>query len=428
MSVEVPNRRVSHPPGEASWPHAERRGEVWHLRSTEAVRQVLRHKDATTQAGFSAELMPDGVGESPILFMDGEEHRTHRAKVGRFFAPRTVANRYRELMEDRADALVAEALAATTFHLDRLSLRYSTEVAAQVIGLTNSRVDGMAKRLERLFAQPNGSPNSVGKEGRLQGLWRAVRGHTPMLAFYAADVRPAISARRKAPAEDVISHLLAEGYREPAILIECVTYGAAGMATTREFISMAVLHLLADANLRARYLAADEPERFEILHEILRLEPIIGHLYRRAARDVDISVDGETLQIRKGELIDLYVRQANSDESTVGECALDLRPGRPLPRGIGPEVMSFGDGHHKCPGNRLAIQETDILLSRLLRHDLVVAHAPVIDWDQLTAGYSLREFVLTIPKPLPVASAADRDHRANATNSSSRRSRPAPGT
>jgi cytochrome P450 len=205
------------------------------------------------------------------------------------------------------------------------------------------------------------------------------------------------------PAEDVISHLLAEGYRDPAILIECVTFGAAGMATTREFISMAVLHLLADADLRARYLVAQEPERRDILHEILRLEPIIGHLYRRAARDIDISADGETLHIRKGDLIDLYLRQANSDESAVGECPLDLRPGRPLPRGIGPEMMSFGDGHHKCPGNSLAIQETDILLTRLLRHDLVVAHAPVMAWHELIAGYSLREFIITVPKRLPVA-------------------------
>ena len=402
MSVDAPDRRVSHPAGEEYRPHAERRGEVWHLRSIEAVRQVLRQRDATTQAGFSAEMMPEGVADRPILFMDGEPHRTQRAKVARYFAPKTVANRYRALMEVRADALVAEALAATTFRLDQLSLRYSTEVAAQVIGLTNSNVDGMAKRLELLFAQPEWSPQSARKEGRLRGLWRTLRGQTPMIAFYLADVRPATAARRKTPAEDVISHLLAEGYREPAILIECVTYGAAGMATTREFISMATLHMLADANLRARYLAGEEPERLEILHEILRLEPVIGHLYRRAARDVEISIDDETILIRKGELIDLSVRGANTDESAVGECPLDLRPGRPLPRGIGPEVMSFGDGYHKCPGNALAIQETDILLSRLLTHDLVVAHAPVIDWDPLTAGYSLREFVLTVPKPLPV--------------------------
>mgnify|MGYP001263694762 CR=1 FL=1 len=403
MSVQARDRRVSHRPGEASGPKVEHRDDVWHLRSTDAVRQVLREKDATTQAGFSAESMPASVGERPILFMDGEEHRKHRAKVARFFAPKTVANRYRELMENRADALVAEAVAATTFHLDHLTLRYSTEVAAQVIGLTNSNVDRMARRLEGLFVQPDQSPQSLRKGGRLNELWHTVRGHTPMLAFYLADVRPAIAARRRVPAEDVISHLLAEGYRDPAILIECVTFGAAGMATTREFISMAVLHLLADADLRARYLVAQEPDRRDILHEILRLEPIIGHLYRRAARDIDIPVDGEMFHIRKGDLIDLYLRQANSDEATVGECPLDLRPGRLLPRGIGPEMMSFGDGHHKCPGNSLAIQETDIFLTRLLRHDLVVAHAPVMAWHELIAGYSLREFVLTVPKPLRVA-------------------------
>jgi cytochrome P450 len=185
------------------------------LRSTEAVRQVLRERDATTQAGFSAESMPASAEERPILFMDGEKHRTQRAKVARLFAPKTVANRYRELMENRADVLVAEAVAATTFHLDHLTLRYSTEVAAQVIGLTNSNVDGMAKRLERLFVQPDRSPHPVRRGGRLTDLWHTVRGHTPMLAFYLADVRPAIAARRRVPAEDVISHLLAEGYRDP---------------------------------------------------------------------------------------------------------------------------------------------------------------------------------------------------------------------
>ena len=55
--------------------------------------------------------MPDSIGERPILFMDGDEHRRQRTKVARFFAPKTVTNRYRRLMEERADALVADALA-----------------------------------------------------------------------------------------------------------------------------------------------------------------------------------------------------------------------------------------------------------------------------------------------------------------------------
>ena len=68
------------------------------------------------------------------------------------------------------------------------------------------------------------------------------------------------------------------GYADSGILIECVTYGAAGMATTREFISMTVLHLLADADLRARYLAGEEevPPGLRIAEEIRREAPSDG--------------------------------------------------------------------------------------------------------------------------------------------------------
>lgn len=405
MGNEACGRRISERPGEEG-DRVEQVGGVWHVRSTDAVRQVLREKDATKQAGFTVESIPEGaMKHRPILFMDGEKHRQQRSKIARFFAPKTVSNRYRTLMESRADALVAASLASTTFALDDVSLHYSTEVAAQVIGLTNSPVDRLARRLERLFDQPVFDPATAPPEGVVRSTWRRLRGNAPMLAFFVLDVRPAIAARRKTPSDDVISHLIAEGYSDPEILIECVTYGAAGMATTREFISMATLHLLADADLRARYLAGDEAERFAVLHEILRLEPIVGHLYRRAARDFEVTDAGVTHRVRSGDLLDLYVREANADETTVGACPLDLQPGRPLPRGVGPEVMSFGDGAHKCPGNALAIQESDILLTRLLRHDLVVAQAPRLGWDEIIAGYSLRGFVLTTPKPLlPLAS------------------------
>jgi hypothetical protein len=59
------------------------------------------------------------------------------------------------------------------------------------------------------------------------------------LRFLARDVRPAIKARREEGRDDVISHLIEEGYPDKAILIECMTYAVAGMVTTREFIVMA---------------------------------------------------------------------------------------------------------------------------------------------------------------------------------------------
>jgi hypothetical protein len=48
--------------------------------------------------------------------------------------------------------------------------------------------------------------------------------------FYLLDGQPAICARRDAPHEDLISHLLAQGYRDSEVLTECVTFGAAGLS------------------------------------------------------------------------------------------------------------------------------------------------------------------------------------------------------
>ena len=49
----------------------------------------------------------------------------------------------------------------------------------------------------------------------------------------------AVRSRRRNPRRDIISHLLEQGYNQADILVECVTYGTAGMVTTREFITMA---------------------------------------------------------------------------------------------------------------------------------------------------------------------------------------------
>jgi len=62
------------------------------------------------------------------------------------------------------------------------------------------------------------------------------------------------------------------------------------MATTREFIVMAAWHLFDDAEVKQRFLAADEATRVSLLDEILRLEPVVGAPCRRAERELE----GET--------------------------------------------------------------------------------------------------------------------------------------
>ena len=378
--------------GEPTGPRLEREGHVLRVRSVAGARQVLRARDLTTQAGFTAEAIPKGyLKHHPILISDGPLHDEQRSKVGRFFAPAVVADRYTAHMESCAAALLDEAAAGGTFALDELALHYSVEVTADVVGLTNSPVRRMAARLVTFFNQP---PFDITKPdlGRTPRQWAkaAFAGLVPVARFYVADVRPAIRARRKAPGQDVISHLIAEGYTNADILVECVTYGTAGMVTTREFITMAAWHLLGNQPLRERYLVAGQAERFAILNEIIRLEPVVGHLYRRVQGSFDVTEGEETVRVEPGDLIDVCVRPANADPEAVGDDPLGLCPGRPLPPGVNAAVLTFGDGAHKCPGQPLAILESDVLLTRLLARTPTVVAEPTVDWDDLIEGYQVR--------------------------------------
>ena len=83
-----------------------------------------------------------------------------------------------------------------------------------------------------------------------------------MLGFYVHDITPALRARRKAPGDDILSELIARRASWRMILTECMTYAAAGMVTTREFIVMAAWHLFERPELRADFLAGDEARQF----------------------------------------------------------------------------------------------------------------------------------------------------------------------
>ena len=405
---EEQNRRRATKPGEPDSPGIQHdrplipsKGSVWRIRTLAAARQVLRERARTTQAGFTAEAIPRGsFTKHPILISDGPEHDEQRSKVARFFAPTVVAERYLGLMETCADRLLDAA--PEVVQLDELALLYTVEVTAEVVGLTSAPVPKMATRLVSFFNQP---PFDITKPdlGRTRRQWASAawNGLLPIVKFWLADVRPAVRARRRAPERDVISHLIAEGYSNADILVECVTYGTAGMVTTREFVAMAAWHLLTDDALRDRYLAAEQAERTAILHELIRLEPIVGHLYRRAQEPFDITDGDDTWAVAKGDLIDVCIRPANADVQAVGDDPLGICPYRPLPAGVGQAALSFGDGAHKCPGQPLAILESDVLLTRLLARKPVIVREPTLGWDDLIAGYTLRDFEvrLTAPKP-----------------------------
>jgi cytochrome P450 len=81
----------------------------------------------------------------------------------------------------------------------------------------------------------------------------------------------------------------------------------------------------------------------------------------------------------------------NHRRSRVGSSA---GPGM-WPRAPG-HLLSFGDGHHRCPGGPLAILESDIFLQRLLAHDVVAASRPRVRWNPVSKSYDLDRFMLKL--------------------------------
>ncbi|GHO78824.1 cytochrome P450, putative [Ktedonobacter sp. SOSP1-85] len=376
-------------------PAIERDAEgTWHIRNFEGMRSILRSGD-TRQAGFNADLITriPNMTNTPILYLEGQAHHQQRRQTARFFAPKVVSDKYYQVMEKLVDEIIAELQQKRSADLSQLSMKLAVRVAAEVVGLTNSRLPGMAKRLEAFFGS---EPLTFNWTPRV--LLSFLRNQTRMAAFYYLDVQPAIKARKRKAQEDVISHLVAQNYSQVEILTECVTYAAAGMATTREFISVATWHLLEQPALRQRYMEASEKERHAILEEILRVEPVVGHLFRRATAEITLEHEGTSYTIPQDALIDLHIYNANTDEAMVGDHPLAICPVRELHgERLSPAMMSFGDGGHRCPGSYIAIQETDVLLQRLFSLDtLHIVHAPNVSWHAMIKGYELRQFTIAL--------------------------------
>lgn len=387
-STETPNRKVDRGPTDVACPVHQRADGAWEVRGHAASRAVLRSID-TVQAGLGVETM-DNLPHSirrPVLYRDGAEHREHRRQTAKYFTAKRVDESYRELMERVSDELIAELVHDGSANLEALSFRLAVAVASEVVGLTNSR-PGLSKRLDRFFPEKFGRPGITS----INGIYWFFKQMRQFLEIYISDVRPAVKARRLQPRDDLITHLIGEGCTGGEILGECVTFAAAGMITTREFITMAAWHLLEDADLRQRFLGGDQEQRYAVLHEILRVEPVVGTLKRRTTAEVTVPGADGPVEIPSGALVDIVVSTANADPAALGEAPLQVCPERSRADGVAAQGLSLGDGAHKCPGQHLAIQETDVFLTRLFAlPDLTLLSLPRITVNPATDAYELRD-------------------------------------
>jgi cytochrome P450 len=214
-----------------------------------------------------------------------------------------------------------------------------------------------------------------------------------MMVFWRLDVLPTVKARRKQPQDDVISTLVKENYSDTAILADVMMLCGAGMQTTREFISMAAWHMLEKPYLKDAFLDADYDGKMGILEEILRLDPIVSTLYRRAPEDLAKKAGNE---FDAGTRYGVSIRHANHDPELVGPCPHAIDLSRKARLSDQAPMMSFGNGMHRCPGSPLAFNETLFLMDRLLRVPGVkLASQPKMVWEPNVSTFEISNVLVT---------------------------------
>lgn len=187
-------------------------------------------------------------------------------------------------------------------------------------------------------------------------------------------IQPVLDERRRVPGDDVLSQLvLAEREGQQLTDEEIINHVrllfAVGATTTSDSMSSMLWALLTQPDVLEA--ARDEPStRPMIVNELLRCEPAVPILPRRAALGGEIS----GTEIPEGARVLAGIAGANRDPEHFPE------PDRFDPRREPSETLTFGFGSKFCPGMHLARQQLtvalEVVLDRLPGLRLVEAAEP----------------------------------------------------
>lgn len=289
---------------------------------------------------------------APLFSRHGDDHRHLRAVLSTAFTPRKV-ERLRPDARRIADRL-ADGIAAQDGACELVAAfaePLPPEVFAILFGLPTDdapRLAGWAAAIALAFssamtAEAVASVEAAAAEMRTYGLER-------------------IEASRAAPGDDLVSRLLAaevDGHRLPEDDVVAMITGFvfAGAETTRRQLTAAV-QLLADHPQDWERLAA-EPELLPTaVDEILRFQPIVPGLSRRAEEPFD----DDDLRLPEGGRLALSFTTANRDPDR-----FDDPDHFQVDRADAHAHLTFGWGPHLCVGAGLARLELVEALGALTR-------------------------------------------------------------
>ncbi len=297
-----------------------------------------------------------------LLFLNPPTHTRLRSLVSKAFTPRTVDRLRPEIVRFVDDLLDAIACGEVVEVMEALAYRLPVAVISRMLGVPREdwprfrEVVGRATvLLEPVVADEDVAP-AFEAQGELEAYFQQL-----------------VAERRKRPADDLLSELIAveEGsdrLSESELISTAILLFGAGFETTTNLIGNGLLALLrhpseldrARADLAAERSSSELPGDGaavrSLVEELLRYDSPVQFDGRHAFEDIELG----GLPIAAGGEVITVLGAANRDPARFHDPdRLDLR------RDEGPP-MSFASGIHFCLGASLARAEGQIVFDRLL--------------------------------------------------------------
>jgi cytochrome P450 family 130 len=277
-----------------------------------------------------------------ITRMDPPEHDVWRALLSARFRPRRIATLESDVRA-LARALLARSRSAGRFDLVRdYAAPIPSTMIGELIGLDREHHLRCHELSEVSIA---GSPVE------------AAAANEEIYALF----EPLLAARRRLPADDLVTVLLSANVDGKVLTREqllgyCLHLVVAGNDTTANLIATGAAYLARDEELRSG-LVADPALVPLFVEEMLRYDGPVQMLYRTATASVTLY---ETV-IPAGATVELYWGAANRDERQFPDPdVVDLSRSEL-------QHLGFGHGVHFCLGAHLARLEATVAFEELLR-------------------------------------------------------------
>lgn len=307
---------------------------------------VHDHAKFSSAQGIVAGQKSFGQDEVPMMIMmDPPRHDELRRLVSGAFVPRlirTMEESVRDIARELLDAMEPGQVDLIPSYAGPLPVT----VIAHMIGVPAEDRDKFREWSDALVRTNPDDPSSTK---------RAVKGSMELLSYFP----PLIAERRKQPANDLISMLVAvdeDGAQlsDGEITGTCFLLLTAGNETTTNLIAN-FAHLLGTRPSLRKKISDDPTLIAAATEEVLRLESPVQGLARTLTEDVTFG--GE--QFEAGQQVLMLFASANRDEEKFTDPE-EFILGRKEPN------LAFGHGVHYCLGAHLARLECRVAFEELL--------------------------------------------------------------